>query len=378
MALNEYKPGTSFPGVIGRTVDVSQHLPGRRPNRPKEGAPNVLFIVLGRHRVRPTRLLRRAHSHAESRRAGSRRVALQQLPHDRAVLAHPRLPGDRAQPPFQRHGLHHRGRHRLSRQQRDGPLRERLPLGDPAAERLQHLRRRQMASDPGPRDVGGRAVRPLAAGPRVPALLRLPGRRHAPVLPRAGLRQPPGRAGEDARSGLPSYGGSGRQGHQLSSPTPSRSCPTSRSSSISPPAPCTRRITCPRNGPTSTRASSTRLGRLPREGLCPPEGAGRDSRRRRAVAPRSRRQALERVHGRRAQGLCAHDGSVRRFPGAHRPSYRPPARLPQTHRRLRQHADHRRVGQRGQFRGRAQRDDQHQPVAQQPARHGGGQSGGAG
>ena len=69
---------------------------------------------------------------------------------------------------------------------------------------------------------------------------------------------------------------------------------------------------------------------------------------------------------------AAHDGSVRRFSGAHRLPHRPPARLPQAHRRLRQHADHRRLGQRGQFRGRAQRDDQHQPVAQQPARHGGG------
>ncbi len=45
MALVEYKPGTSFPGVIGRTVDVSQPA-WPAPNRAKEGAPNVLFIVL--------------------------------------------------------------------------------------------------------------------------------------------------------------------------------------------------------------------------------------------------------------------------------------------------------------------------------------------
>ena len=37
-------------------------------------------------------------------------------------------------------------------------------------------------------------VRPLAAGARLPALLRLPRRRHEPVVPRARLRQPPGRA----------------------------------------------------------------------------------------------------------------------------------------------------------------------------------------
>jgi len=44
MALKEYKPGTGFPGVIGRTVDVSQPA-WPQPLRAKEGAPNVLFIV---------------------------------------------------------------------------------------------------------------------------------------------------------------------------------------------------------------------------------------------------------------------------------------------------------------------------------------------
>jgi arylsulfatase len=45
MALKEYKPGTTFPGVIGRTAEVSQPA-WPEPNRAKEGAPNVLFIVL--------------------------------------------------------------------------------------------------------------------------------------------------------------------------------------------------------------------------------------------------------------------------------------------------------------------------------------------
>lgn len=45
MALNEYKPGTAFSGVIGRTADVSTPA-WPQPNRAKEGAPNVLFIVL--------------------------------------------------------------------------------------------------------------------------------------------------------------------------------------------------------------------------------------------------------------------------------------------------------------------------------------------
>jgi arylsulfatase len=45
MPLNEYKPGTAFPGVIGRTADVSTPA-WPKPNRAKDGAPNVLYIVL--------------------------------------------------------------------------------------------------------------------------------------------------------------------------------------------------------------------------------------------------------------------------------------------------------------------------------------------
>src|SRR5215813_2119340 len=43
--LKEYKPGQAFPGVIGRTFDVSQPA-WPAPNRAREGAPNVLFIIL--------------------------------------------------------------------------------------------------------------------------------------------------------------------------------------------------------------------------------------------------------------------------------------------------------------------------------------------
>ncbi len=45
MALNEYKPGSSFPGVIGRTVDESEPA-WPEPLRAREDAPNVVFIVL--------------------------------------------------------------------------------------------------------------------------------------------------------------------------------------------------------------------------------------------------------------------------------------------------------------------------------------------
>ncbi len=45
MSLKEYKPGTAFNGVIGRTFDQSEPA-WPEPLRAKEGAPNVLFIIL--------------------------------------------------------------------------------------------------------------------------------------------------------------------------------------------------------------------------------------------------------------------------------------------------------------------------------------------
>ncbi len=45
MPLEEYRSGTAFPGVIGRTADQSEPA-WPEPNRAKEGTPNVLFIVL--------------------------------------------------------------------------------------------------------------------------------------------------------------------------------------------------------------------------------------------------------------------------------------------------------------------------------------------
>ena len=43
--MKEYKHGKRFPGIIGRTIDKSSPA-WPMPLRAKEGAPNVLFIVL--------------------------------------------------------------------------------------------------------------------------------------------------------------------------------------------------------------------------------------------------------------------------------------------------------------------------------------------
>ncbi len=45
MTLNEYRPGTAFPGVIGRTFDRSSPA-WPQPLRAREQMPNVLFVIL--------------------------------------------------------------------------------------------------------------------------------------------------------------------------------------------------------------------------------------------------------------------------------------------------------------------------------------------
>ncbi|MCI0538378.1 MAG: hypothetical protein L0Z50_24485 [Verrucomicrobiales bacterium] len=45
MALKEYQPGSTFPGRMGRTIEESDAA-WPAPLRAKEGAPNVLFIVI--------------------------------------------------------------------------------------------------------------------------------------------------------------------------------------------------------------------------------------------------------------------------------------------------------------------------------------------
>ena len=45
MPLNEYEPGTAFPGVIGRTTDESSPA-WPRPLRADAGSPNVVVVVL--------------------------------------------------------------------------------------------------------------------------------------------------------------------------------------------------------------------------------------------------------------------------------------------------------------------------------------------
>ena len=139
----------------------------------------------------------------------------------------------------------------------------RAAAADPAGQRLQHGRVREVAPDARRPAGSGRAVRPVAERLGLRLLLRDPRRRLEPVGP------VPGREPEDHRHAT---GGSTTRTIRTTSPTrwptaPSSGCtacaprtPTSRSSSTSRPAAATPRTTWRRSGPTGTRGSSIRAG----------------------------------------------------------------------------------------------------------------------
>lgn len=110
MPLNEYKPGSAFSGVIGRTADVSSPAwpepPGAVP-----GSPNVLTIVLDdtgygqlgcygspMRRVNPRRLLLVAGDgasppHGDLLIHPSRRAPAQTDARGGVTMRHTQLPG---------------------------------------------------------------------------------------------------------------------------------------------------------------------------------------------------------------------------------------------------------------------------------------------
>ena len=190
--LVEYPHGAAFPGVIGRTIAESSPA-WPQPLRARDGSPNVLFVVLDDVGYGQLSAVRRPGQHAEDRPPGRQRPALRQHAHDGALLADARVHPHRPQPPLQRRGGDHGDRDRLPRLRRPHAVRERDALGDAARARLQHVLRRQVASDPERGVDAGRPVPPLAARARVRALLRLPRRRDQPVVPGPDVRQPLGR-----------------------------------------------------------------------------------------------------------------------------------------------------------------------------------------
>ena len=321
-----------------------------------------------RRRLRPVRLLRLGHRHADVRPPGRRRAALQQLPHDRAVLADARLPADRSQPPRQRDGADRRVRLRLPRLRRHDAQGQRVPVRGPRAQRLRHVRRRQVAPGAGAGDGDGGVQGALAARPRLRALLRVPRRRDRPVPPGPRARQPPDRPAAHAGGRLPPHRGPRRPGDRLHQGPPrdvrrATVLPVLRAGRVPCAAPGAQPV--PGALPRSLRPG---LGPVARGGVRPPAG----------VRPAPRRHAPQRAAGvggavglarrRRAAAVRADDGGVRRVPRAHRRAGRSGRRLHRVARRARQHGRAGDERQRRQRRGRAEGIVQRELLLQHGAR----------
>ena len=352
-----------FGGVIGR--DWRDSTPWWPPEpHPPDGAPNVAARRARRRRLRAARLLRLRHRHADDRPAGGRRRAARQLPHHRAVLAHPLLPAHRAQPPPQRHGPASPTSPSAipataaGSRSENGFLSE--MLGDAG---YAHLRGRQVAPHARRRGAHGGAARVVAARARAStagtastAARRTSSRPRSTTTTTRSPRRGRSRTATTSARTWPTRPSS-------SSPTSARSTPTSRSSSTSPPARATRPTTRRPSGSSGTAAASTAgwdvwrdetFARQHELGLLPPRH--RVSRR----ARRGCRRGTSSSDDDRRGGGALH-GVLRRLPLLHRRPDRPRARLPRGAGRARQHPRRRRVRQRRQRGRRSRRLDQRRP-----------------
>ena len=166
-----------FAGVANRTLDGSQpdweaigHVEA------PDGAPNVLLVLIDDAGFGNAGDLRRADRHAQLHADGGGGPALQPLPRHRALLADAGGASHRPQQPRGRFRLGRRVLDRVPRLHGVRPGRLRSVPEDPAGQRLQHRRVRQVAPDAGRPAGPGRAVRPLARRLGVRLLLRVPRR----------------------------------------------------------------------------------------------------------------------------------------------------------------------------------------------------------
>jgi hypothetical protein len=251
-----------FGGTIN--VDIRDSKPDWarfEPPKAPDGAPNVLYIVLDDVGYSGYELLRRADRNPEHRPDRRGRRALHAVPHDCAVLADLLVLAHRSQPHAQQHGLHHRGRDRVSDRERHGSGGERHAGGDPRRGRVEHVHGRQVASVSDGRDESRLDPAQLAQRPRVRALVRVPRRGDQPVVSGPGLRQPHRRPAAVSRRGAITSPTTSPTRPSSSSETRRRSHPRNRSAFTTRRAPVTRRITRRRNGSRSSRAVSIRATR---------------------------------------------------------------------------------------------------------------------
>ncbi len=211
-----------FAGVIGRDWRDSTPAWPPRAEAPV-GAPERGVHRPRRRRLRAARLLRVDHRDPQHRRA-RRRSGVRLANFHTAALCSPTrvVSPHRPEPPLERDGPRRRPGDGLPRVRRRDPVRERLPLRDPARRGLLDLRRREVAPHARRRDPHGCRPQQLAARPRLRPVVRVPRRRDAPVRADALLRQPLGAAAAHRGGGLPPHRGPGRPRHRVPERPPQR------------------------------------------------------------------------------------------------------------------------------------------------------------
>ena len=259
MPLTEYTPGTAFPGRMGRTIGESQPA-WPAPRRARDGAPNVLFIVIddtgfgqlgcyggdintpNLDKLAKNGLLF-SNMHTTALCSPSRSCMLTGRNHHSNAMScitegSTGYPGGNGAIPFE-----------------NGFLSEILLQQGYATYCVGkwHLTPSEQISAAGPYDRW-----PLGRGfERYYGFLGGDTHQYYPDLVYDNHQvEPPKTPG----AGLPPHRGSGRPVDRLHRRPQAGGARTSRSSSTSPRARTTRPTTCPRSGPTSTRASSTTAG----------------------------------------------------------------------------------------------------------------------
>ena len=372
--------GTMKFDVRDSTPDWTPYLPPTAP----DGAPNVLIVLYddtglaawepygGRIRMPTMQRLAEngAHVHA--------------VAHDRAVLADALLLPHRPQPPPDRVRLHRRGRRPATRARTRTLPRETATIAQVLREqRLEHVLDRQGPQRAGRGGQPGRPEDQLAALAGLRPLLRVPRRRDQPVVSDAGRGQPPDRAAEPARGGLPLLQGRRRPGVADAARQP---VVGAVAAVVHVAVPRRQSRTAPRRPRVGGQVQGRvrrRLRGLPRVGPGAHEGKrhhaaghGADAAQpdaRGHVQPERRSAALGLAVRRREAPVCPHGRGLRRLLRVHRPPDRPGDRLPRGVGPTRQHDRPVLRRQWRLWRGQPARLGQREQVLQQLARRHGGE-----
>ena len=142
-------PNTVRPSLV--TYDAKNpdtKFPPIEQLRPPKGAPNVLIILIDDAGFGSSSAFGGPCQTPTAGKAGGGRTEVQPFPHHRHLLADPPGVAHRAQPPFRRHGRHHRDCDRRAGLQLGSAQLHGAPGGDAQTQRLLHRAVRQEPRSP--------------------------------------------------------------------------------------------------------------------------------------------------------------------------------------------------------------------------------------